>query len=114
MCDDIRSAASPCPGPQNCVGAGIGSGAHATCLRRIASIRSYIQGSLGDRITNVYEDVGPGIYYFNTRYMGKRYRVGVTEEFIEDWDGNENKLFTHMESLRLSEMVPKMGPISSR
>ena len=79
-------------------------------IATLTSMRAYLQNVLHMRLSAPREDFERGVYWLNTKYLGKSYRIGASEEFVEDHHWTEERLFAELNQYKIAELISTYGP----
>lgn len=71
----------------------------------LTSIRTYLQELLLVPVEEPYEDHARDTFWFWVSYFGRRFRIGATEEFLDDHYGTEGRLFADLDAMGLRPLV---------
>jgi hypothetical protein len=78
-------------------------------LATLTSMRGYLQGVLRFPLSTPTQD-SDRVYWFNMKYLGTNYRVGASEEFVDDHHWTEAELFSALGKYNIPALVKQYGP----
>jgi hypothetical protein len=79
-------------------------------VETLRSLRTYLQNVLGVPVHKTVKDFERDIYWLMTTHLGITYRIGATEDFIEDRHITERKFFAELDGYDIRALVDKLAP----